>query len=500
VASTDKPFPPENRISPAGWTLPQDVVGECPPPRAEAAADCAAHVFYAWRASEPRWVGARFAILQDGDWSTGQDSLFGGGTPPDGSWPKRAIQAGPEVFDVRPWIPRPQVYNTLPTPVAYDATPGGPGNHYKGLGHQAKHDGEMFSTPTASTATGADMVQAKFPGNSPDRPGYDEATKIFAEGKPGVWRTPSARDFKGADPKNATGRQIGLNDQVMKDAQDRARSDGKLWATPQHHDAAAGDAARVGRFGTEAGGRNLTDEVQKFPTPQAVDGHHKAHYSPDAVARRVDKGKAISLSMSVQLPAEFFPTPTSTERAGTNPETGKGGGLSRHVKDQMGLFPVPRSNWPTPIANDAEKRGACNPDDPRNGLTGAVRQDAGLGKIWRSPVASDQRPRRSSEKWEGNDLVSKVTEVEEANGAVLPKSGGQLNPDWVDPLMGYRPGTTKIVPEAAAWLKVDSKRLKAADLKKIHALDEHVEVNEPGDEEAPAEEPKPKKAPHAKAS
>lgn len=42
-----------------------------------------------------------------------------------------------------------QVGKLLPTPVAYDATPGGPGNHYKGLGHRAKHGG-LVPTPNAS--------------------------------------------------------------------------------------------------------------------------------------------------------------------------------------------------------------------------------------------------------------------------------------------------------------------------------------------------------------
>jgi hypothetical protein len=38
----------------------------------------------------------------------------------------------------------------LPTPVAYDATPGGPNNHYKGLGHRAK-----WPTPRYSDYKGA---------------------------------------------------------------------------------------------------------------------------------------------------------------------------------------------------------------------------------------------------------------------------------------------------------------------------------------------------------
>lgn len=34
-----------------------------------------------------------------------------------------------------------------------------------------------------------------------------------------------------------------------------------MWPTPQAHDAAKGDAKRVGRYGTKHGGRNLNDEV-----------------------------------------------------------------------------------------------------------------------------------------------------------------------------------------------------------------------------------------------
>jgi hypothetical protein len=39
----------------------------------------------------------------------------------------------------------------LPTPVKYDATPGGPGNHYQGLGWMARH---RWPTPTASRRSG----------------------------------------------------------------------------------------------------------------------------------------------------------------------------------------------------------------------------------------------------------------------------------------------------------------------------------------------------------
>jgi site-specific DNA-cytosine methylase len=50
--------------------------------------------------------------------------------------------------------------NFIPTPVAYDATPGGKNNHYKGLGNLAKHYRETFlPTPTARDYKGARLPE-----------------------------------------------------------------------------------------------------------------------------------------------------------------------------------------------------------------------------------------------------------------------------------------------------------------------------------------------------
>jgi hypothetical protein len=43
----------------------------------------------------------------------------------------------------------------------------------------------------------------------------------------------------------------------------------ETWPTPQAHDSHPGNPARVGRFGTKHGGRNLNDEVAMLPTPTA---------------------------------------------------------------------------------------------------------------------------------------------------------------------------------------------------------------------------------------
>lgn len=76
----------------------------------------------------------------------------------------------------------------------------------------------------------------------------------------GLWPTARANDAEkrgaiSANPRN------GLPAAVLH------------WPTPQAHDCQAGDPKRVGRFGTAAGGRNLTDEVMLWPTPTAGDAN-----------------------------------------------------------------------------------------------------------------------------------------------------------------------------------------------------------------------------------
>jgi len=83
--------------------------------------------------------------------------------------------------------------------------------------------------------------------------------------------------------------------------------------------------------------------------------------------------------------------------------------------------------WPTPRANDAEKRGNLNAFDPRNGLPAAV-------MIWPTPTAT---------AYKGSSPVSltrkdgRSRERDRLDHAVMASDGGQLNPDWVEWLMGF---------------------------------------------------------------
>ncbi|WUR15689.1 hypothetical protein E7V67_011475 [[Empedobacter] haloabium] len=95
----------------------------------------------------------------------------------------------------------------------------------------------------------------------------------------------------------------------------------------------------------------------------------------------------------------LWPTPTAslgTKGGRVTPRKGREGGTL--------IEAVSARRWPTPKANDAEKRGNFNASDPRNGLVGAVRQ---------------QEP-------------------------------GQLSPEWVEWLMGWPIGWTELKPLAMA--------------------------------------------------
>ena len=88
-------------------------------------------------------------------------------------------------------------------------------------------------------------------------------------------------------------------------------------------------------------------------------------------------------------------------------------------------------SWPTPRANDAEKRGNFGPTNPRNGLPAAVR-------LWATPLARDCKgPGMSrAQRLQGRLPDNLSSQVRESDGS------GALNPTWVEWLMGYPIGHT----------------------------------------------------------
>ena len=134
--------------------------------------------------------------------------------------------------------------------------------------------------------------------------------------------------------------------------------------------------------------------------------------------------------------SETYPTPNCYDaipdygnRKDSNLENGGRHGVSlRHLV----------KTWPTPKANDAEKRGNFDVKNPRNGLPAAA-------KRWPTPVASMHKgstPAALTRK-DGQDRSN-----DRLDHAVMASDGGQLNPTWVEWLMGWPLGWTDLKPLA----------------------------------------------------
>lgn len=153
--------------------------------------------------------------------------------------------------------------------------------------------------------------------------------------------------------------------------------------------------------------------VEAWPTPSVTDSgggiaRDTEVSSSGSFSRKNKDGVRWGVPLRDAVPAheKKWPTPTATERSGTNPNTGRGAGLWKVVKD---------ISWPTPNAHE-----------PRLGY-----QDRSKGK-------------KGTQK-------SLTTIVVDDNGG--PVKGTRLNPDWVEWLMGWPIGWTSL-----DFINLDMKR------------------------------------------
>jgi hypothetical protein len=91
--------------------------------------------------------------------------------------------------------------------------------------------------------------------------------------------------------------------------------------------------------------------------------------------------------------------------------------------------------WPTPIANDAKKRGNFDMMNPRNGLGAEVKRE-----MWPTPTAHNAKETNAKSESERNTPT------------LAAQAGGSLNPTWVEWLMGWPLGWTDLKPSATANL------------------------------------------------
>lgn len=91
--------------------------------------------------------------------------------------------------------------------------------------------------------------------------------------------------------------------------------------------------------------------------------------------------------------------------------------------------------FPTPRANDSEKRGSVSAD-PRNGLPGFVRKMP-------TPTASMSKGSSPGSLTRKNGASR---ENDRLDHFIRTKEVGSLNPDWVELLMGWPKGWTRSTP------------------------------------------------------
>lgn len=240
-------------------------------------------------------------------WKTSQACLFQMSDSPTSphqfqtyldSWPKAALIVHGCLFPL-PTLERPtaavdggvSVGEIWRTPCARDWHPSKPDPNRADAQVQLPHQVAKWQTPKVAAG-----------GYTRDN-GDPEKERLTLDGEVKQWCTPSAENFRTRGGDRAD--EMGLDNQV------------KNWATPQEHDHHVGDAERVGRFGTTAGGRNLTDEVMRhWPTPKLSD------------AKGIGDHGEGSAGLNTQV--DNWGTPRADEYKGTGPKgTGPKGTVSQ---------------------------------------------------------------------------------------------------------------------------------------------------------------------------
>lgn len=176
-----------------------------------------------------------------------------------------------------------------------------------------------------------------------------------------------------------------------------------------------------------------------WATPTATDGTRGGTIT--------EKMTGVSLAQMVKTPLRW-PTPTASEH------TGPGHAAQGEVNLRTAV-----AMWPTPKANDAEKRGNFDATNPRNGLPAAV-------KLCPTPLATDGSKGGPNQKGGKGDLrlasavhqfptpTATNTKAHHMRGADNGKerearsygATGQLNPTWVEKLMGWPEDWTSLQP------------------------------------------------------
>lgn len=173
----------------------------------------------------------------------------------------------------------------------------------------------------------------------------------------------------------------------------------------------------------------VAKEMWPTPTVNMVSGGAN-HSSPTVKAGR----HGINLKGAVMK----FPTPKASEH--------KGGYASKDGEPSLGRM-AKYGMWPTPTVQDSENDGG-----PSQFRRDSLPLNAAV-KLWPTPQAGNNEPQAHGAM--SGDFKKKFCER-----AGIPMTG-QLNPTWVEWLMGYPPEWTALEDWATQWFRPKrEKRLK----------------------------------------
>jgi hypothetical protein len=192
-------------------------------------------------------------------------------------------------------------------------------------------------------------------------------------------------------------------------------------------------------------GANLADLVNHptmWPTPTTQEiPHTEMELTPSG--RRMSKNGETSHSLNLADVVRMWPTPNTLD--GMPPKSEKAlrkemevtrKGRSRPANLRDCVQPESMKMWPTPRANDAEKRGQIA-NDPRHGLPAAAMH-------WPTPRATDYKgPGKTGELRDRLDYAAERGGTK-SKTYPAPETSGTLNPQFVEWLMGYPMDYTRV--------------------------------------------------------
>ena len=258
-----------------------------------------------------------------------------------------------------------------------------------------------------------------------------------------TWRSPDSAGAGG--PRN---RQMSIGDGHQVTIAEQAEH----WATPQAHDGHPGNPERVGRYGTEHGAKNLTDDVTLWKTPHGMSNRDQKgkvggcgggefalqanHWQTPATDSFRSRGGDRREEMGLDQQARHFTTPAAGDWRPPNTKTHKDR-CGKPQEDQLPNFVEYsfQASRPVPATRDGLESSQSGQTSRRH---------------WSTPNALD--PQYTPEHWQERRQQKKA-ENPQLGDLQLPLSvqaqmhqgsKRRLNPRFVEWLMGLPIGWTEL--------------------------------------------------------